>query len=61
MLQPEDKARQLVAHGHFQLNGKNADIPSMHISVGDVITLKAKTQNNAQVKAALESKPLLLD
>ncbi len=51
------QARQLVAHGHFQLNGKNADIPSMHISVGDVITLKAKTQNNAQVKAALESKP----
>ncbi|WP_277735185.1 30S ribosomal protein S4 [Mycoplasmopsis bovis] len=51
------QARQLVAHGHFQLNGKNAGIPSMHISVGDVITLKAKTQNNAQVKAALESKP----
>nr|WP_318030651.1 30S ribosomal protein S4 [Mycoplasmopsis bovis] len=50
------QARQLVAHGHFQLNGKNADIPSMHISVGDVITLKAKTQNNAQVKACFRIK-----
>ncbi|QUE42048.1 30S ribosomal protein S4 [Mycoplasmopsis bovis] len=54
------QARQLVAHGHFQLNGKNADIPSMHISVGDVITLKAKTQNNAQVKACFRIKTSLL-
>ncbi|WP_444850756.1 30S ribosomal protein S4 [Mycoplasma tauri] len=51
------QARQLVNHGHFLLNGKNADIPSMHISVGDTITLKTKSQNNAQIKAALESKP----
>ncbi|MBZ4195436.1 30S ribosomal protein S4 [Mycoplasma tauri] len=51
------QARQLVNHGHFLLNGRNADIPSMHISVGDTITLKTKSQNNAQIKAALESKP----
>ncbi|WP_029513533.1 30S ribosomal protein S4 [Mycoplasmopsis primatum] len=51
------QARQLVSHGHFQLNGKNADIPSMHISVGDTITLKTKSQNNVLIKATIESKP----
>ena len=33
------EARQLVTHGHFLLNGKKANIPSMLLSVGDVIEL----------------------
>ena len=33
------QARQLVAHGHFRLNGRRADIPSMIVKPGDVITL----------------------
>lgn len=36
------EARQLVVHGHFTINGKNADIPSMTLNVGDVIALKEK-------------------
>ncbi|MGY5139394.1 30S ribosomal protein S4 [Mycoplasmopsis gallinarum] len=51
------QARQLVSHGHFELNGHKANIPSMHISVGDVITLKEKSQKNVQIVAAIESKP----
>ena len=31
------EARQLVRHGHFNLNGKKADIPSIILKVGDVI------------------------
>jgi small subunit ribosomal protein S4 len=34
-----DQARQLVTHGHFQINGKKANIPSMQLRPGDVITL----------------------
>jgi small subunit ribosomal protein S4 len=34
-----DQARQLVNHGHFQVNGKKANIPSMQLKPGDVITL----------------------
>ena len=33
-------ARQLVKHGHFTLNDKRADIPSMAVKPGDVIQLK---------------------
>lgn len=34
------KAKQLVSHGHFLINGKKVDIPSYHIKKGDVIKLK---------------------
>lgn len=33
------QARQMVNHGHFQLNGRRADIPSMLVKAGDVITV----------------------
>lgn len=38
------EARQLVTHGHFLLNGEKATIPSMIISVGDVISVKEKAK-----------------
>jgi small subunit ribosomal protein S4 len=34
-----DQARQLVTHGHFRVNGKKANIPSMQMHPGDEITL----------------------
>ena len=33
------EARQLVTHGHFTINGKKADIPSMLLKAGDVIAV----------------------
>ena len=33
-------ARQLVTHGHIQVNGKKVDIPSYRLKSGDLITLK---------------------
>ncbi|WGI36655.1 30S ribosomal protein S4 [Mesomycoplasma lagogenitalium] len=50
------QARQLVNHGHFTLNGKKANIPSMQVSVNDVVELKAKLRNNAQILSALETR-----
>ena len=35
-----DMARQLVNHGHFTLNGKNVDIPSILVKAGDVIAVR---------------------
>ena len=32
-------ARQLVSHGHFELNGRRVDIPSIRVKAGDVITV----------------------
>ena len=34
------QARQLVLHGHFQINGTKNDIASYQVNVGDVITWK---------------------
>lgn len=31
------QARQLVAHGHFMVNGKRMDIPSYRVKVGDQV------------------------
>lgn len=38
------EARQLVVHGHFTVNGKKADIPSMILKVGDEIKVKEKAK-----------------
>lgn len=37
-------ARQLVRHGHFTLNGKKVNIPSIHLNKGDVVEVTAKTK-----------------
>lgn len=33
-------ARQLVTHGHFLLNGRRVDIPSIRLQVGDVLEVR---------------------
>jgi len=38
------QARQLVRHGHFNLNGRRADIPSMLVEPGDVISVREKSK-----------------
>ena len=36
-------ARQLVGHGHFILNGRRVDIPSIRLKAGDEITVRPKS------------------
>src|SRR5574343_710141 len=36
-------ARQLVGHGHFLLNGRRVDIPSIRLKPGDVIAVRPKS------------------
>ncbi len=43
-------ARQLVSHGHFNLNGKRVDIPSIRVKIGDLIELRPKSQTNEYFK-----------
>ena len=40
-------ARQLVSHGHFTLNGKRIDIPSIRLSAGDVLEVRPKSKKNS--------------
>lgn len=32
--------RQLISHGHVLVNGKKADIPSLHLKASDVVSIK---------------------
>lgn len=36
-------ARQLVGHGHFELNGRRVDIPSIRLKAGDKLVVRAKS------------------
>lgn len=43
-------ARQLMTHGHFMLNGRRVDIPSIRMSAGDVLVLRPVSQKNEYFK-----------
>ncbi|HUD03427.1 MAG TPA: 30S ribosomal protein S4 [Patescibacteria group bacterium] len=43
-------ARQLVTHGHFTLNGRRIDIPSLRINIGDVLTVRPHSQQTDYFK-----------
>lgn len=53
--QSRKEARQLVRHGHFNINGHKANIPSMLVHVGDVITVKETSRSSAKIKALVEN------
>lgn len=44
-------ARQLVSHGHFMLNDRRVDIPSIRVKPGDVITVRPKSQKSGYFTA----------
>ena len=48
------EARQLVTHGHFTVNGKKADIPSMPLKAGDVVAVKEKSTSSPKFKEIKE-------
>jgi small subunit ribosomal protein S4 len=49
-------ARQLVLHGHFTVNGRRADVPSMTLKVGDKIEVKGRKQSQEAVKRVVDAK-----
>jgi len=49
------EARQLVLHGHFTLNGKKVNIPSLIVKAGDVIAVKESSRDSVKFKALAES------
>ncbi|HLW15928.1 MAG TPA: 30S ribosomal protein S4 [Actinomycetota bacterium] len=48
-----DQARQLVRHGHVDLNGKRASIPSMRVRPGDAIQITEKSRHVQPVLHAI--------
>ncbi len=48
------QARQLVNHGHFEVNGKKVDIASYLVKSGDVIAVREIKKDNKTIKENLE-------
>ena len=48
------EARQLVSHGHFTVNGKRADIPSMFLSAGDIVSVKESSRTSTKFRTMAE-------
>ena len=48
------EARQLVTHGHFRINGKKVNVPSILVRVGDVITLRDESRSSEKFKTLIE-------
>jgi small subunit ribosomal protein S4 len=49
------QARQIVGHGHIDVNGRKCNIPSAMIKVGDVISVRENSKNNATILAARDA------
>jgi small subunit ribosomal protein S4 len=50
-------ARQLVSHGHIELNGRVATIPSMLVKAGDTVSVKNRPRPLQLVKLNLQESP----
>ena len=48
-----DQARQLVRHGHIELNGKRLSIPSARVRVGDSVSVAEKSRRMQPVLHAV--------
>lgn len=47
-------ARQLVNHGHINVNGKRVDIPSFQVKPGDIIAVRENSKEHKAMKESLE-------
>ena len=50
-------ARQMVSHGHIQLNGRVATIPSLLVKAGDTVTAKSQPRTLQLIKLNLQENP----
>lgn len=47
-------ARQYVAHGHIEVNGRKVDIPSFQVAPGDVVRVREKSRKTTCFQEAIE-------
>jgi small subunit ribosomal protein S4 len=48
------QARQLVRHGHFEVDGKKVTIPSYLVAAGQMVSVTEKSRQKAVIQEALE-------
>jgi small subunit ribosomal protein S4 len=49
------QARQIVRHGHIQVNGRKVNIPSFIVRPGEEIAVRESSRNNPTILAAREA------
>lgn len=54
-------SRQLVTHGHFMLNGRRVDIPSIRLKAGDVLTVRDRSKSTEYFKRIDDVSPAPAD
>jgi small subunit ribosomal protein S4 len=49
------QARQLVRHGHIEVNGRKLNIPSYQVRKGDLIAVREKSRKNDLIRQSIET------
>jgi small subunit ribosomal protein S4 len=49
-------ARQLVLHGHFDVNGRKVSVPSFRVRPGDVVSVRDASRNLPLIQGAVENR-----
>ena len=49
------QARQIVRHGHIEVNGRKVDIPSFLVKPGDQVSVRERSKNNPTILSARDA------
>ena len=49
------QARQVVRHGHIDVNGRKCNIPSAQVKLGDLVSVRESSRNNPTILAARDA------
>ncbi|HKW96914.1 MAG TPA: 30S ribosomal protein S4 [Bryobacteraceae bacterium] len=49
------QARQIVRHGHIQVNGRKVNIPSFQVKIGDEVAVREPSRENPTILAARDA------
>ena len=49
------QSRQIVRHGHIQVNGRKVNIPSFVVKVGDLVEVREKSRENPTILSARDA------
>jgi small subunit ribosomal protein S4 len=50
-----NQARQIVRHGHIEVNGRKCNIPSALVKIGDLVAVRESSKNNPTILAARDA------
>jgi small subunit ribosomal protein S4 len=50
-----NQSRQIVRHGHIEVNGRKCNIPSALVKIGDVVYVRETSKKNATILAARDA------